>query len=1042
VIGALVDPITSGADGEARGLRARLAQRGDGFSAGFEEAHRGVDPRQLQQAPDLGSRTADGEVAVVVSEPAPDLDQEREPGGVDEPALTEVDEHGAVAGVDRFVEGPPQLGRGRLVELPDHVHRPSALERLGLDSEIDAQRLPFDARDSPETVGERGRLAMFAAHRGRPGAAEPRMESVTGKPPVRVALMGAWRRHDWLGLILGLITLAIIGAADAALGLGSPVLVGAFVAAPFVCALFARVAATVLAGVAALGLAAASGAWHEDWGGDGYWIALAIIGVGTLFAAASSWNRERSHIRGERLRILDAVATIADGSRPLDETLDTVTELIVPSVADICMIDAIHPGGVTRAAVRAWGHPPRAEEVESRLRRHPSSLPSWLATAERHWRHIPRWRPRVREEELRRMARSDDDFDFLSSLGIRSMLVVPITARHRSLGALTLLSARSGRHYTEDDVRFAQIAARRIGLALDNAGLFSDLESVERRMDTVMSILDEAVMIHARDGELVFANPAAARTMGFDSPEALLATPVERIGERLAIRDESGRPLGPEALTGGRAVQGEASSLIVRVTDPRRRREGWFRVRSQPIEGPEGLALYSVTAIEDVTDVKRAEFAQALLARTGELLASSTDYWRTLDEVAHLVVPELADWCGVYVPAPGGRIEQVAAAHIEPGRAASAGERRERPAIGFDGDTLAEVIRTGRPQMVEVGDELVAGIERPDEPPRRPQGADAGSALLVPMVAGARVVGALTFINETGSRAFDAGDLEVAVELGRRAGLAVENARIAGERARVAEVLQRELLPPDVPEMDGWEVATMYRAAGEMTEVGGDFYEVFPVGDDWVVILGDVSGHGALAASLTGVARHTIRTATTLAADPAVALGVLDERLRERDAVALCSVAVLLLPRKHGEEDIEAQVWLAGHPRPFVLHDGTPTEIGAPGPLVGIGEVPAWEMARVILRPGDQLVIYTDGVTEARRPDGDMFGVDRLRQRLASCAEPSMTVARVESAVSQFSPGEPKDDATLVAIRRTASPVGRPVDGASGAVAAAGERRP
>jgi GAF domain-containing protein len=860
------------------------------------------------------------------------------------------------------------------------------------------------------------------------------MESVTGKPPVGVALMGAWQRHDLLGLVLGLITLAIIGATDAALAVGSPVLVGAFVAAPFVCALFARVAATLLAGAAALGLAATSGAWHEDWAGDGYWIALVVIGVGTLFAVASAWNRERSRIRGERLRILDAVATIADGSRPLDETLDAVTELIVPSVADICIIDVIHPGGVTRAAVRAWEHP-QAREVESRLRGHPPSLPSWLTTAERHWRHIPRWHPRVREEELRRMARSDEDFEFLSSLRIRSMLVVPVTARDRSLGALTLLSARSRRHYTEDDVRFAQIAARRIGLALDNAGLFSDLESVERRMDTVMSILDEAVMIRARDGDLVFANPAAARTMGFDGPEELLAAPAERIGERLAIRDESGRPLTPEVLTGGRAVEGEARSLIVRMTDSRSRREGWFRVRSQPIEGPEGRALYSVTAIEDVTDVKRAEFAQALLARTGELLASSTDYWRTLDEVARLVVPDFADWCGVHVPAPGGRIEQVAAAHVDPDRRGSGGGGRERPPINFDG-ALAEVIRTGRPRLVEVGDELVARTERDDEPPPGPRGAGIGSAILVPMVAGARVVGALTFVNEAGSRAFDAGDLGIAVELGRRAGLAVENARIAGERARVAEVLQRELLPPDVPEMDGWEVATMYRAAGEMTEVGGDFYEVFPVGEDWALILGDVSGHGALAASLTAVARHTIRTATTLAADPAVALRALDERLRERDAVALCSVAVLLLPREHGEDGVEARVWLAGHPRPFVLRDGTPMEVGTPGPLVGIGEVPAWDMERVALRPGDQLVIYTDGVTEARRPDGHRFGVERLRQRLASCGEPSATVARVESAMSQFSPGEPDDDATLVAIRRAASSVSHAAGAASGAVTA------
>ena len=113
-----------------------------------------------------------------------------------------------------------------------------------------------------------------------------------------------------------------------------------------------------------------------------------------------------------------------------------------------------------------------------------------------------------------------------------------------------MLAAWSGRRYTADDVRFAQILASRIGLALDNAGLFSDLESVERRMDTVMSILDEAVVIHGSDGELVFANPAAARTLGFETSEEAISAPAERLRERYEIRDEEGAELGAEALAG------------------------------------------------------------------------------------------------------------------------------------------------------------------------------------------------------------------------------------------------------------------------------------------------------------------------------------------------------------------------------------------------------------------------------------------------------------------------------------------------------------
>ena len=144
---------------------------------------------------------------------------------------------------------------------------------------------------------------------------------------------------------------------------------------------------------------------------------------------------------------------------------------------------------------------------------------------------------------------------------------IPIRARDRNLGALTLITAWSGRRYGAEDVRFAQILASRIGLALDNAGLFSDLESIERRMDTVMSILDEAIVIHGADGELVFANPAAARMLGFDTPEDAIATPSAAIRDRYVIRDEHGNELGAEALAGIRALFRRAERAADRARD-------------------------------------------------------------------------------------------------------------------------------------------------------------------------------------------------------------------------------------------------------------------------------------------------------------------------------------------------------------------------------------------------------------------------------------------------------------------------------------------
>ena len=172
--------------------------------------------------------------------------------------------------------------------------------------------------------------------------------------------------------------------------------------------------------------------------------------------------------------------------------------------------------------------------------------------------------------------------------------------------------------------------------------------------------------------------------------------------------------------------------------------------------------------------------------------------------------------------------------------------------------------------------------------------------IFAPMSVGGPILGVLVFVNHHGSRQFDEADLAIAVEAARRAAIAIENSRLAAERARVAEALQRELLPPNLPPMPGWEVATMYEPAGEVNEVGGDFYEVFRVAGGWALVLGDVAGRGAAAAALTAEARHTIRTAGALAANPVAGLEVLNRNLRLRDDVALCSVAMLFLP----DEDV------------------------------------------------------------------------------------------------------------------------------------------
>ena len=828
------------------------------------------------------------------------------------------------------------------------------------------------------------------------------------------AIAGGSRRNDRRGLAVGLAALAALVAADVAFG-DEVILAGSYVAVPFLAALWAGPAITAGMAVGTLAALALSGLWNLNFGAQDYDLPL-ILGavVGTL-AIASAWAREQARRGTRRLELLDDVGAVADGSLPLDQTLARVVEVMVPAFADICMVDAIHEGRVIRSGARVAGRSD-AQAIERHLAGRRPSLPAWMTTPNAPFPRHPRFIPRFNDEITRRLAHDPADLEWLRSLGLRSTITVAMLARDRMLGAVTFITAWSGRRYTVNDVRFGQALAGRVALALDNAGLFSDLESVERRMDNVMSLLDEGVVIHDADGELVFGNPAAGRLLG-TGEEGPPTT--ERVRSLLQVRTEDGTPQPAEELLGRRALHGgSAEPQVLRVTDRRGGTERWLMVRAKPIMGPDGRALYSVGAIGDVTAVKRAEFAQRLLARVGELLATTTDYRRMLGGIADLVVPALAEWCAVNVPGEDGVIEQMAIAHVDPERREWGRQvARRYPSRVDDEAGLAEVLRSGAAQLVAMPDEFLRRVAADAEHERLLGEADLRSLILVPMLHAGTTVGVLTLGNGQNGRAFDQQDLELAAEIARRAGTAVENARLATERGEVARVLQEGLMPLALPHMSGWETAAMYQPAGEVNAVGGDFYDAFEIEGGWMITVGDVVGRGAAAASLTALARHTIRTAGTLTGDPCVALDMLDEALRARGETALCTAAVLILPDSD-TEPVEVSVVSAGHPLPLLLSGGDVTEAGRPGPLLGAFEASSWTPQVVTLDVGDQIVLFTDGVIEAEG-EVDRFGEHRLHSVLARAERPLQAVGAVTAALEDFIGGEPKDDVALVAVRRS-----------------------
>ncbi len=247
--------------------------------------------------------------------------------------------------------------------------------------------------------------------------------------------------------------------------------------------------------------------------------------------------------------------------------------------------------------------------------------------------------------------------------------------------------------------------------------------------------------------------------------------------------------------------------------------------------------------------------------------------------------------------------------------------------------------------------------------------------------------------------------------------LAKERAEASEARATaLARTLQQTLMPPAPPEIPGLDVGAAYRAAGGGEDVGGDFYDIFEIGSgDWVVVVGDVCGKGVEAAAVTALARHTIRAAAVNQGSPAAILTTLNEVLLQSDTDRFCTVALLRLRRREG--DWEATVSRGGHPPPLLCPPGVaPTPMAPPGSLLGILTPARLTDTDLLLRSGDRVLIYTDGVTEGRRGD-DLYGDERLS---AAAARPSSSAAELADAVLAevlaFQDGDARDDIAIVAL--------------------------
>ncbi|MCW2991084.1 MAG: multi-sensor signal transduction histidine kinase, partial [Solirubrobacterales bacterium] len=729
--------------------------------------------------------------------------------------------------------------------------------------------------------------------------------------------------------------------------------------------------------------------------------------------ASDAVDNEQGVLGAEQaLTFLDEASALLAGSLDYEQTLGHVAQLTVPLLADWCAVDIVEPDGSLRQITS--GHPdPEQEQLLADLRRR---YRQQKGASEGVRRVIDTGEPElmgdVRGTQRARLEILAEEAALYERLGPRSYLIVPLVARGRTIGALTLLSTIAGRHYGERDLAFAQRLAQRFALAVDNARLYGEAEASRAGLDDFFTSAPVGLAFLDTDARYVRVNPALAELNGRAVEEHLGRTPGELLGEAGAAAEQllrgviaSGDPIRDLEASGPRP--GSESEV------------GHWLVSFTPIRAAGGAITGASAVVMDVTDRRRALDAERdaarrarFMAEAGAVLDASMDYEEVLEELAQLAVPALADWCFVSVLDDDGDLCQVAVAHADPERRewAIEGARRYPPVVDARGGA-GKVVATGETEVVnEVRDELLVAIARDDEHLANLRAMGMTAGVTAPLVARGRTLGALSFIATDSGRRYEEADVQLLTELGRRAGIAVENARLYTERSRIAHTLQARLLPSRLPAPPGVRLAARYRAAGQFNEVGGDFYDAFQrAPDEWAVVIGDVSGKGPEAAALTAMARYTIRAAALNDWSPAHVLRRLNDTLLREEESQFVTVALAYV--SHADGRTRVKLVLGGHPPPFVVRAGGGAEaVGEPGTLLGIGTNVRLTQVDLTLAPGDALLLYTDGVIESG-PRDDPFGEDGLHALLAGLgeADPEALVAAVDAAARDADPGRARD---------------------------------
>jgi PAS domain S-box-containing protein len=612
-------------------------------------------------------------------------------------------------------------------------------------------------------------------------------------------------------------------------------------------------------------------------------------------------------------------------------------------------------------------------------------------------------------------------YDVTARLGLEAALAIPVP-----IGSPENVLAVAEFHTTSFEAQSEELMALLAAFS-DQLGTFiarrraearsAEAERFRQHLAEVVRGTQDAVLSKDLEGIVTTWNPAATRLYGYSPDEAIgrhisfLIPPDHKDEEKVILeRVKRGERLDTYETE---RIRADGSRVAVSLT-------------VSPIRSPlRGLIGASVVA-RDITDEVRRRRAQEFLVAASRLLDSSLDPQETARTIVSTAVPELADLCLIDFHRPDGWLGDSIVAGADPEMAARLERiRRERPLDPTGEHPVAQVLRLNQPMIWRdlKAPEVVDKVSQSAEHLRLMQDAGYNSAAVVPLTARGRTLGALSFLHAHGDMRYDQGDLEFLAELGERAALALDNARLYQERDRIAKNLQRGLRPPHPAEVAGLDISVVFEAAGEGIDVGGDLYDVLPSDDGCWILVGDVAGKGSTAAGVSVAVRHSVRGLTQEISEPEEVLRRVNELLLAGDSLNDFATAMLARLRRD-DSGWHIAIASAGHPPAVLTKEEGPELLGG-GSVLG-----AWKQAKVEcherrLEPDQTLALCTDGWLEAgpvvSHQGPESFA--EMTQALAGLELGEVTERLRADAVGRSS-GKLRDDLVVLAVRpREASAV-------------------